>query len=461
MLSCNRWSLAGIFLSVVAGPLLFAQKETPPEGGPPKPFHSPARDVFTLPNGLKVTLARYGMIPKVTVELALRGGYLLEPKSKDGVANLMAALMKEGTASRTAKQIADDAARFGGNITVRASADQVTIHAEGLSDSVDKMIALVADVALHPAFPESQLARLKTDQLRAISIARSTPQTIAEERFRKIVYGDNGYGRVLPDETALKSVTVEDIKAYYTKQFVASDARLYIAGDYSGNLRPAVQTAFAAWSKGESPDIPKIEAETKRTLDVVDRPGAPQSTIYMGLPVITPGNQNYIRLQVANSLLGGSFMSRITSNIREDKGYTYSPYSLLETNAQNGVWAQHADVTTKDTGASLHEINSEIDRLRREAPPQKELTGIQNGMAGIFILRNSSREGIVNMLNFVDLHRLPSDYLDTYIGKMYAVKPPDVQGMMEKYIDPSKMTIVVVGDRSQIDSQLAPYRPKH
>ena len=122
---------------------------------------------------------------------------------------------------------------------------------------------------------------------------------------------------------------------------------------------------------------------------------------------------------------------------------------------------RYADVTTKDTGASLHEIDSEIDRLRREAPPQKELTGIQNGMAGIFILRNSSREGIVNMLNFVDLHRLPSDYLDTYIGKMYAVKPPDVQGMMEKYIDPGKMTIVVVGDKSQIDSQLTPYRPKH
>ena len=166
-------------------------------------------------------------------------------------------------------------------------------------------------------------------------------------------------------------------------------------------------------------------------------------------------------MQVANSLLGGSFMSRITSESGRTKVIPIRPTACWKVNAQNGVWAQHADVTTKDTGASLHEIDSEIDRLRREAPPQKELTGIQNGMAGIFILRNSSREGIVNMLNFVDLHRLPSDYLDTYIGRMYAVKPPDVQGMMEKYIDPSKMTIVVVGDKSKIDSQLAPYRPKH
>ena len=152
-------------------------------------------------------------------------------------------------------------------------------------------------------------------------------------------------------------------------------------------------------------------------------------------------------------------MSRITTNIREEKGYTYSPHSVLETNAQNTIWAEHADVTTKFTGASLTEIYGEIDKLRKQAPPDKELKGIQNGMAGVFILRNSSRQGIINMFKLVDLHHLPADYLDTYISNMYAVKSSQVQGMMEKYIDPGKMTVVVVGDKSQIETQVAPFKP--
>ena len=180
--------------------------------------------------------------------------------------------------------------------------------------------------------------------------------------------------------------------------------------------------------------------------------------IITGAERATPESKGYIPLQVADSILGGSFMSRITTNIREQKGYTYSPHSVLERNAQNTIWAEHADVTTKFTGASLTEIFGEIDKLRKQPPPEKELKGIQNGMAGVFILRNSSRQGLINMFKLVDLHHLPADYLETYISNMYAVKPPQVQGMMEKYIDPDNMTIVVVGDKSQVESQIAPFK---
>jgi predicted Zn-dependent peptidase len=330
---------------------------------------------------------------------------------------------------------------------------------EGLGDGAEKLISLMADMALHPKFPDSELARVKKDQLRTIAIMKSTPRIMAAQAFLKTVYGDNGYGRAVPDETALESVTIADVKAYYAKSFVPSNATLYVAGVFSEKLRTTIQNAFSSWPKGTAAAVPTIQAKTRRTLEVVDRPGAPQSTIYMGLPVITPPNKDYIPLEVTDSILGGSFMSRITSNIREQKGYTYSPHSVIESNSQNSVWAEHADVTTKFTGASLKEIFGEVDRLRKEPPPQEELKGIQNGMAGIFILRNSSRRGIVNMLNFVDLHHLPSNYLDTYISKMYAVKAPDVQGMMEKYVDPQKLTIVIVGDKKEIESQVAPFNP--
>lgn len=451
--------------AVLAGVAVFSlaafgqEKELPPEGSAPKPFVSPKRQSETLPNGMRITSARYGLIPKVIVELVITGGDVSETREQQGIGNLTGELLKEGTATRTAEQIAQEAASIGGAITVRVGADDITIHGEALSDGAGTLVKLIADMALHPKFPESELPRLKADLARQIAIAKSSAPVIAAEEFLKIVYGDNGYGRALPDEAIMKSLTLADIKAYYAKRFAASNARLYVTGVFDDGLRKTVEGAFGAWTKGEPFVNPAIQAQTKHTLALVDRPGAPQSTIYMGLPVTRPGDKDYIPLQVADSILGGSFMSRITTNIREQKGYTYSPHSALENNAQNTIWAEHADVTTKFTGASLTEIFGEIDKLRKEAPPEKELKGIQNGMAGVFILRNSSRQGIINMFKLVDLHHLPANYLDTYISNMYAVKPPQVQGMIEKYIDPGKMTIVVVGDKSQIETQVAPFKP--
>ena len=455
----NRSLAVAALLALLATFVLAQEKEAPPEGSAPKPFTSPRRQSETLPNGLRVTSAHYGLIPKVMVELVVTGGDVSEPADKQGIGNLMGELIKEGTETRSAAQVAQEAASIGGAISVRVEPDDITIQGQALSDGADALVKLVADVALHPKFPDSELPRLKADLLRQIAIAKSSATVMAAQEFLKTVYGDNGYGRALPDESVLKSLTLADVKAFYGKRFVASNARLYITGVFDDGLRQTIESAFSSWPKGRGFENPVIKAQTKHTLALVDRPGAPQSTIYMGLPVATPGNKDYIPLQVADSILGGSFMSRITTNIREEKGYTYSPHSVLETNAQNTIWAEHADVTTKFTGASLTEIYGEIDKLRKQAPPDKELKGIQNGMAGVFILRNSSRQGIINMFKLVDLHHLPADYLDTYISNMYAVKPPQVQGMLEKYIDPGKMTVVVVGDKSQIEKQVAPFKP--
>jgi predicted Zn-dependent peptidase len=457
----NRSLATAALLMFLPAAVCFAQeKEVPPEGSAPKPFTSPKRRSETLPNGLRVTSAHYGLIPKVTVELVVTGGDVSESADKQGIGNLMGEMLKEGTETRSAEQVAQEAASIGGAISVRVGPDDLTVHGQALSDGASDLMKLIAEMAMHPKFPESALPRLKADLVRQVAIAKSSARVMAAESFLKTVYGDNGYGRALPDEAVVRSLTLDDVKAFYAKRFVASNARLYVTGVFEDGLRKTIESAFGSWQKGQKFANPEVKAQTKHTLELVDRKGAPQSTIYMGLPVITPENSDYIPLQVADSILGGSFMSRITTNIREQKGYTYSPHSALETNAQNTIWAEHADVTTKFTGASLKEIFGEIENLRKQAPPDKELKGIQNGMAGVFILRNSSRQGIINMFKLVDVHHLPADYLDTYISKMYAVKPPQVQGMMEKYIDPGKMTIVVVGDKSQVESQIAPFKPQ-
>ncbi|HEX8530426.1 MAG TPA: insulinase family protein, partial [Cytophagales bacterium] len=187
---------------------------------------------------------------------------------------------------------------------------------------------------------------------------------------------------------------------------------------------------------------------------MIDRPGAPQSTILIGLPVIAPTHPDYVALQVTNALLGGSFASRITSNIRENKGYTYSPFSQVAPRYRSGTWAEQADVTTEYTEASLKEIISEVNKLQAEAPPQDELAGIQNYQAGIFVLQNSNPNGIIGQLSFIDFHGLDENYLTNYVKNVLAVTPQKVQEMARKYIRDEDMTLVVVGDQKKIDKQV-------
>jgi predicted Zn-dependent peptidase len=175
------------------------------------------------------------------------------------------------------------------------------------------------------------------------------------------------------------------------------------------------------------------------------------------MPVADPSSPDWIPQSVMNALLGGSFASRITSNIREQKGYTYSPFSQVSARYRDAYWVETADVTTKDTGASIKEILAEIKRLQSEPPSETELKGIQNYLAGTFVLQNSSRAGIIGQLHFVDQHGLPADYLNTYVSRVYAVTPQQVQRMAAKYIRPDKATIVVVGDTKVIADQVAPY----
>jgi zinc protease len=196
-------------------------------------------------------------------------------------------------------------------------------------------------------------------------------------------------------------------------------------------------------------------------LVLVDRPDAVQSTLRIGqkLPV-SPGDKDYLPLQVTNSLLGGSFTSRITNNIREQKGYTYSPFSNVTNRYHTAWWQESADVTTQHTGDSVREIVAEIDRLRKEPPDPKELKGTQNYMGGIFVFQNTSNNGIVNQLSFLDLHGLSEDFLKTYIAKINAVTREDVQRVTETYLNPAKMTYVVVGDKAKVADSVKAYPPK-
>jgi zinc protease len=443
---------------LLAAVTLFAQKQSPPEGSKPKDFKLPPKKTFTLNNGLRVSMVQYGIVPKVSINVTVRAGNLNEGKDQVWLADLTTALMKEGTTTRTAQDVSRQAAMMGGSVNIGVTADQTTFSGDVLSESASDFIQLLADVVRNPRFPESELSRLKNDKLRELSLAKADPQSMTNELFRKLMYGDHPYGRVYPTEEMLKSYTLDQVRSFYDANYGAARARIYIVGRFNEKrVRDAIQKAFNDWKKGSAIFVNVPKPTSKREIHIIDRPGAAQSTVYIGIPVIDPSNKNYIPLRVTDALLGGSFASRITSNIREDKGYTYSPFSQLSVRYRDAYWIQQADVTTDVTGPSLKEIFYEINRLQLTPPSTDELKGIQNYLAGTFVLRNSSPGGIIGQLSTLDLHGLPDSYLRTYVKSIYTVTPEQVQQLTKTYLRADDMLIVIAGDRKKIEEQVSAY----
>ena len=436
----------------------FAQKETPPAGGSPKPFVFPKQDTYMLKNGMWVTLVQYGSVPKVAMQAVVRTGSVNEKAEFRWISDMTATMLKEGTPSRTAENIARQTAEMGGSIFTVAGSDKTTVGGEVLSEFDVKFLDLMADVVQHPKFAADDLEKNKTNKMRELTVARAQPGTIAWEKFRELVFTGHAYSVVNPSEANVKGYTLDALKAYYNDNYGAARTHLYVVGQFdTAAVKSAIEKAFGGWKKGPDVihDVPRIDA--KRSLTLIDRPGAPQSTIYLGMPAITPSDADYIKFVVMDSLLGGSFGSRITSNIRENKGYTYSPFSQVWNRYKTGYWYETADVTTEATGASIKEILYEIDRLQKEAPTEAELQGIKNYLVGIYVLQNSTRTGVIGQLENGNYQELPKDYIDTYVQKLAAVTPKDVTDMAAKYLKQDKMTIVVVGDKAKVAEQVKPY----
>lgn len=427
----------------------------PPVPGTPRDFRVPEPRRFTLDNGLHVALVPWGNMPKVRVTLSVRTGNAFEGAGEVWLADLTANLMREGTATRSATDLSIEAARMGGSLDLSVGVESTTVGGDVLSEFGPAFAALVADVVRNPKFPGSELERLKADLSRNLAVSLSQPQQVALQTFRSVVYGEHPYGHVFPTGEMIKGYTLDQVRQFYSATYGASRARLYVVGSFdAAAVEASIRTAFAGWTKGTAPLIKPAKPASARAIYLVDRPGAPQSTVILGMPTIDPSSDDFVALTVTDALLGGAFASRITRNIREDKGYTYSPYSELSVRYRDAYWAENADVTTAQTGLSLKEIFSEIDRLQASPPEAKELAGIQKYLAGTYVLQNSSRGGITAQLQYLDLHGLPPTYPNTYVKKLFEVTPRKVSEVATKYLRDDQATIVIVGDRKVIEAQV-------
>ncbi|MEE8294830.1 MAG: pitrilysin family protein [Sphingomonadales bacterium] len=430
-------------------------QELPPLPGEPKPFELSTPTTIHLDNGLQVTFVEFGIVPKVTISIVVEVGNKNEG-ADTWLSDLMAELMKEGTTSRSAFDLVVEAADMGGGLNVGVGQDQTSASMDVLSDYGDEAILLMADVLRNPAFPEAELDRIKQNFLRNLSVSRTQSRSMASEAFLELLYGaDHPYGNILPDDGQIEGYTMGQIRAFYAANFGAARTRIYVVGQFDqAAVEAAIRQAFGDWEAGPAPLDLVPSPQSSLRVKLIDRPGSEQSTIYLGLPVINIDDPDYIAFRVMHTMLGGAFSSRITKNIREDKGYTYSPRASIARRKGTSYWTQVADVTTSVTGPALHEIFYEIRNLQENIPPASEVNKVQNYLAGIFVLQNGSRGGIIGQLAALNLQGLDASYLNSFVSRVLAVEDAQMSEIAASQLPLDQMTLVVVGDLSLIEEQI-------
>jgi zinc protease len=418
----------------------------------------PKRTKARLSNGLEVILAESHSIPKFHGELFFRSGNAAVADRALGLAEMTATVVRTGTAKRTSRQIEEDLRRIGADLSSNAGADTSAISFAGLSELAEPLLGLVNELAREASFPEAEFERERRQKLEEVKLERTEPGFLASERLRKVLFGAHPYGQVSPSEAQVAAYKREDLRTVYREAYTPENGLLLMVGDFdSQEMLKTAEKVFGAW-RGKKPETKTLAAPANprgRRVYLVHVPGAVQTQILAGCHAITRKHPDWVKLGLTNSLYGGAFNSRLVMNIREDKGYTYSPRSGLHALRQHGYFSVSAAVRNDVVAASLTEIFYEIDRLRSIPVPEAELADAQNYLSGVFSMGLATQDGLLSQFSTVALNELPDDYLETYRAKVRALTPNDLRETARKYFDSANMQIVVVGDRAQIESQAA------
>jgi len=429
-----------------------------PALAPERPVTWPKRTRARLSNGLEVILAEAHSIPKFHGELFFRSGNAIVVHRAPGLAEMTAIVARTGTAKRVSRQIEEDLRRTGADLSSSAGADTSEISFSGLSEFAEPLLGLVNELAREASFPQAEFERERRQKLEEVKMQRTEPDFLASERLRKVLFGAHPYAQVAPSEAQVAAYKREDLQAVYREFYTPENALLLLVGDFdSSEMLKTAENVFRKRT-GKKPEVPAAAAPANprgRRVHLVYVPGAVQTQILAGCHAISRKHPDWVKLGLTNSLYGGAFNSRLVMNIREDKGYTYSPRSGVNALRQHGYFSVSAAVRNEVVAASLTEIFYEMDKLRSLPVPEAELADAQNYLSGVFSIGLATQNGLLSQLSVVALNELPDDYLETYRQRVRGLTPQDVLATARKYLDSANMQIVVVGDRAQIGSQAA------
>lgn len=431
-----------------------------PAYGPDKPLPIPQIVQRTLSNGLTVWVVPRNGLPKINVAFAVLGGTASDAATTPALSRMMARLLNEGTTTRSSRDIAEALQAIGGDYGAGASADSISINASALASHAPQLMELVADTALRPSFPAREVTLAKANAMQELKVQEADPDWQAQRAFSHAVYGEHPYARDSLDEASVQASSSDSLRALHDTRFRPDRALLVIVGRIDANeaLHLAEQQ-FGNWkAEGNAmADIAPAPREAAAQRLIVPRSGAVQSNIRYGRPAVSASDPDYIPLTVANTILGGGFTSRITQDIREDKGYSYSPWSRFSANRAGGSAVATVDVRNEVTGATLGELAKLFDSMASQPASAEELNGAKRLVGGIYLLRNQIQGALTGTLANYWVDGLPPSFLGSYVAEANKVTAAQVQAMGRKYFAAKDQSIVIVGDPKAIDAQLKPY----
>jgi zinc protease len=434
----------------------------PPPLGPERPVAWPKRTAVMLSNGLQVVLAESHTFPKISSQLFFRSGNAAVAHSAPGLAEITAKVIRTGTATRSSRQIEEDLRRMGADAGASSGADTSVISIGGLAEFSDGILDLMADLARNASFPEEQFERERRQKIEELRVERTTPGFLATERMRHVLFGEHPYAVIAPTEEQVAAYKRDALEHYYHHHYTPSNAVLIMVGDFSSDRMLAqIEKVFGSW-KAPQPELqitpapPHVEG---RHVHLVHLSGTVQTQVLVGNVSINRRDPDWYRVVLANSIYGGAFHSRLVMNIREQKGYTYSPRSGVTPLRQHGYFTVHAAVRNEVAAATLTEIFYEMDRMRSLPVTTEELESARSYLSGVFSLGVATQDGVLGQLSTVYLDRLPEDYLETYREKIHALTAADILVAARRHFDSPNAQIVLVGDRDQIADQAAVFGP--
>jgi zinc protease len=431
-----------------------------PAIGPERPFAPPARDERTLPNGLRLVVARYATVPKVSLALTFGSGLSSDPADKAGLAQVVADAVQEGTSTRESRQLRTEVFGLGATLGAAVGQDSSTLQMRGLADTLPTLLEILADIAQRPSLPAPEVQLLLSTATQRQMAQLASPQFVANRQFRAELFGRHPYARVAPTPESLKAIDRAAVADFHRTHYRPNNAVLIVTGDVTmARVWPLVERAFGAWTRGDvpRPTFPAPPAVQGRRLVFVHRPGSVQSSIALGNHAVKRDDPRWFMLQLGNQIYGGAFDSRLVRNIREDKGYTYSPGSQFLAFGDAGAYRVAADVRNEVTGATLKEIYAEMDALRATPPPGDELDGAKAYARGLFVVQNATQTGLAATINTMTTYGLPRDYPETFQARMTALPAEAVSTGARMLLGTTDSLIVIVGDYTKVKDQLTGY----
>jgi zinc protease len=443
-----------------------AEKTAPlPRGIPPygrlQPLSAPHVTQLKLDNGLTVWLVAKPGFPKVAFSIAVRGGYTADAKDRPGMADLIAEAATQGTKTRTARDIAQQLQADGGDLEAEATSDAILFGTSVLSSKAEPALQVLADVMQNAAYADDEVSIVKRNAASSLEAREAEPRFLGTRALHRALFGEHPYAIIAPTQNSIAKTAASDLRTEYARRFRPDTAVLVAVGDFDeAKLSSAVRADFGAWQVAGSAGAigaRKPSASSSRVVVYVPRANSVQTAFFIGTLGPNRADPDYAATRVANAIYGGMFGSRLISNIREDKGYTYSPFSRLQPYAETGMLTTSADVRNPVTGASFNEITYELNRIATTTPQEQELDRAKRYLIGSQAIRLQSREAVARSLAQIWVDSLPPEELGVESRNVEKVAAKDVEAAGRKYFPAYRMTVVAVGEEKLIKDELSPF----